>query len=360
MKTTNLILIAGLLYLLCTPAKLQAQMDENPWGGLQSTWENSENDDIPKFLGNIFLEGNDIEMIMIADNGDKTKGAYIEDVRTNTWSRLEYKNFNAMEIRFDFENRAQIMIGGEMRNPKGNNAELTFKKGDIQYTDADGYWYTPVEISTGTAWIRFNAKMAVQNDLEHLKNKVIEYQKDTISKRLIGLTKDIDWKYLTTTANNKEILYNVGLFENIKDNDSWYNKDLEKIGEEELNKIKKKVDEKLDILLHKLFDEIQGFPIFIHWAFLYTPETVRDLYPDAEPGQEKFFDIPNCTVFTRTKGPEKGKKLYFDQYDRLIGINDKKDGMARYFYDRDITVTLPKKYNNMADILSGKVRLPRN
>jgi len=115
--------------------------------------------------------------------------------------------------------------------------------------------------------------------------------------------------------------------------------------------------EVIKALLNEKYAELIGFPVFIHWAFLYSPDLIKSKFNVSE----KKFDcngIPGgCTELTVLSGEDKGKSMRFDQYNRLIFIDAKKEGTAQFQYGFDFTVNLPKAYT-MDDIMSGKVALP--
>ena len=112
-------------------------------------------------------------------------------------------------------------------------------------------------------------------------------------------------------------------------------------------------------LLSKELEVIGGFPIFIHWAIIYSPEVIKKHYGNKV--SETTFDCDGfsnaCTKLTIISGKEKGKLMLFDRYGRLVFIDTKGEGTALFQYDRDITVNLPPAYT-MQDIMSGKVVIP--
>lgn len=84
-----------------------------------------------------------------------------------------------------------------------------------------------------------------------------------------------------------------------------------------------------------------GFPIFIHWAMLYSSETIRSQFPVTESEVSCPDGSTGCTKLTISSGKERGKSVTFDQFGRLVYIDALKDGNCRFSYDRDLTVNLP-------------------
>ena len=103
------------------------------------------------------------------------------------------------------------------------------------------------------------------------------------------------------------------------------------------------VKELLDKLAQEKYTSTVGFPVFIHWALMYSPDllkahfSVTDTTVECPDGSG-----PNCTQSTVTSGPEKGKSMTFDPFGRLVYINAKKDGRVRFAYGKDLTVNIPQ------------------
>jgi len=84
-----------------------------------------------------------------------------------------------------------------------------------------------------------------------------------------------------------------------------------------------------------------GFPVFIHWAMLYSSETLKSQFPVTESEVSCPDGSTGCNKFTVSSGKERGKSMTFDQFGRLVYIDALKDGFIRYSYDKDLTVNLP-------------------
>ncbi|SRR5690606_2956856 len=104
-----------------------------------------------------------------------------------------------------------------------------------------------------------------------------------------------------------------------------------------------KVKELLDQLAQEKVTSTVGFPVFIHWALMYSPDLLKAHFPVTDSKVEcPDGSGPNCTQSTVSRGPEKGKSMTFDSFGRLVYINAKKEGRVRYAYDRDLTVNIPR------------------
>lgn len=84
-----------------------------------------------------------------------------------------------------------------------------------------------------------------------------------------------------------------------------------------------------------------GFPVLIHWAMLYSSETLKGQFPVTESEVGCPDGGTGCNKFTVSSGKERGKSMTFDQFGRLVYIDALKDGFVRYSYDMDLTVNLP-------------------
>lgn len=95
-------------------------------------------------------------------------------------------------------------------------------------------------------------------------------------------------------------------------------------------------------LINEKYTSVIGFPIFIHWALMYSPDLLKAHFPVTE----SMVNCPDgsgtkCLKLTVSSGKDKGKSMTFDSYSRLIYIDAKKDGSVRYSYDKDLTVNVP-------------------
>ena len=107
-------------------------------------------------------------------------------------------------------------------------------------------------------------------------------------------------------------------------------------------------------IINEKYLSIAGFPVFIHWAFLYSPNFIRAKYNVTET-KLNYHNIPGCTKLTVASGKERGKYMIFDEYNRLIYIDSKENGSVQYFYGRDLTVTLPAA-QKMSDIINNAIK----
>ena len=214
-----------------------------------------------------------------------------------------------------------------------------------QFTDKHGNWYVPMELeSGGIIYIKVEAKQYAIEAFKGLHDLSIDLAAADGVQWLLGAAKNIDWKKLE---------------------DSGY--DLKKSGLQDISttilegreinaQLQKELKEVLKLLLNKQYSDIAGFPIFIHWAFLYSPKLIKSKY-DVTENSFDCYGLPNaCTELKVKSGKEKGKSMIFDQHNRLVFINAKKEGTALFLYDKDVSVTLPPSAT-MRDIIAGRVVL---
>ncbi|TBN06708.1 hypothetical protein EYD45_02155 [Hyunsoonleella flava] len=290
-----------------------------------------------------FMQG-DIQLIMKGSN---------ERVELESDSAIDARGYkrnyylkeigdNSLEIRFDWDNRTLIMEGETSGWDFGrsfSSGKISDYKKDskkfVQYTDKDGNWYTPVEDMEGyenIEYIKFNAKQMAVSNLQKLLDLSMDDKVEKIKIYLFQLIQhhQIDLAMLGGGGGGEYSLP-MGLYKLLQNFD------------EKNAELQKKLEEAIKMILSKELEEIGGFPIFIHWAFIYSPEVIKKYYGNKV--DKKTFDCDGfanaCSKFTVLQGPDKGKSMEFDRLGRLTFINSLKEGTAQFFYDKDITVTLP-------------------
>ncbi|WP_028892737.1 hypothetical protein [Tenacibaculum sp. 47A_GOM-205m] len=262
---------------------------------------------------------------------------------------------DGIDAQFDWDNRALEMKVSTVKkeytfDAKAWGGKPFYESGGShkQYTDINGYWYVPVQFEgqafaieglSGEKHVRFNAKQMAIAHLNDILDLSIDLMTDKLVSEFIELASILD-------LNNPSILkdpsgYIAALFERFvftsergqKLEDPFENPGVEKQFKEELK-----------ALLSKELDAIGGFPVFIHWAFFYSPEVIRAKYGnEVTPKPFDCEGVSNgCLKFTVKSGPDKGKSMTFDRQGRLKHINALKEGTATYYYDQDITVKIPE------------------
>lgn len=339
MKTKNIITIVLFCSFYIT---VQTQNDnENLLANVQATINNAieeASDKVAKPSRMDMLRKSDIRLRMIAKN-DKGRTRLDNPGPTATGGGdgfYMYKSGNdEIYAEFDWDNVALSMLGSGSTTEyyDGTKAmggtEIYKEVGDeiMQYTDKDGYWYVPYDDPNGKhKHIKFNAKELIVGGLNDLIDLASEENAENLMFLLEETFKTIDWDDLGYEYHAIAITASGTLNEMIK-----------KLASEET---KKQLKDGLKELISEELSQIGGFPIFIHWALLYSPDSIKAKFQHKET-TVPFRGIPNCTKIQVTSGEESGKSMIFDQYDRLVFINALNDGTAEYFYDKDVTVKIP-------------------
>lgn len=315
---------------------------------------------------------NDIRLKMIVKNENKGRTRLDDGVKDGGGSGFYAYNIGDDElyVEFDWDNRALSMIGNSSKTEYYNGTktmggsklfEVGGKDKIVQYTDKDGNWYSPVEDMEGyehVKYIKFNAKQMAVDMLNSWLDLSIELNTNKLVSELLGIASTIDIENPVMNFAAEGPIY--GLLVTMIDPNIGF-EHYETRGDAAQIELQNKLNEAIKALLNKKLEEIGGLPIFIHWAFIYTPETIRQHYGSMV--KETPFECDGvanaCTKFTVLQGEDSGKSMEFDSYDRLKFINAKKDGTANFFYDKDITVTLPDPSevmslsNIMGDLLKG-------
>jgi hypothetical protein len=338
MKTKYIILTIAILFSIGKTVNAQNDLQDMFAGFEATTREKYSNvsDDVKEGLRQYWLRQSDIRMTMESVKG----GVAIINSGGNIGNNSDLNN-GKIYAEFDWDNKALMMhLTADEAIVEGSifGVPFNFEKNQYtnhkQYTDKDGYWYVPYDDPNGEhEYIKFNAKalaLSVMNDMLDISNdlKAIE-----LAMAFIGFNSELDLtkvrydygpKYLFEEAVRRIYL------------DPQY---LEK-GKEITAEFQEKLKEAIKDLLKKDMAETVGFPVFIHWALMYSPNTIKAKF-NVNQATLTYRGIPNCTKLTVVSGTEKDKSMIFDQYDRLIFINALKDGTVKYYYDKDVTVTIP-------------------
>ncbi|MEZ4796557.1 MAG: hypothetical protein R2785_05255 [Flavobacteriaceae bacterium] len=353
MKTNYILIGLALCFYLNTTAQMaNSKGGDDPWENLQNTFNESfpkdDSDELNKLSRWNRLRQSDIRLKMIVKN--ENKGRRRLDKPNDTIGGdgfYEYKyGDDELIVEFDWDNLALSMKGTSAATEyydgqKAMGGDRIFKEGGdtvVQYTDKDGNWYAPVENMEGyedIEFIRFNPKtelLAVADILDSIDINKLAFL-------LSGYLKTLD-------LNDADLGFKLS---------EDFGLNIAKLLIDGHANLQEELEKALKTLLKDNFSKIGGFPIFIHWAFLYSPEYVKSKERVTE-SKVTFAGNPNCTkLIVTSSGENKGKSMIFDEYDRLVFINSLKEGTAQFFYDRDITVTLPdpKVVMDMSEIFGG-------
>jgi hypothetical protein len=342
MKTKYIILTISILFSICKPT--QAQNDEGSFfDGLQETLieaaSNSTNPAVRDKLRKFMLGKGDIQMWMNAEY-EKENPEISYGKSYGIWTQNEaYKS--QIYGEFDWDNKALMMkstttaydksyliiLPGIATGDKAKNPEETI----VQYTDKDGYWYVPYDDPNGVHdYIKFNAKQAAIGAIKDFQTISPQLQAADGVAILMGIHKNIDWSIFKETGDFEKALGGKKIMDLLKD------------GKQSYADLQKKLKEALKVLYDKKMAETVGFPVFIHWALMYSPDYIRareTVHTDKYDCNGK---KNGCTKLTVTSsGENKDKYMEFDQYDRLTYINSLKEGTVRFAYGKDLTVNLP-------------------
>lgn len=362
MKTTYIYIVLTLVLCFSLQAQTKSTSDSNEaFKGIEKTLSMFVNDLINNSYGLkeyrrlVKLTQSDIRLMMFGSKKKETIN-YLNTQNTEYskegfyFQKLESQDY--LYVQFDWDNGALVMIGepsksydefgyfGKWTNNGYEDEEripISVNKKDkiVQFTDKDGFWYVPMKLGSGnTIFIKFNAKQSFQKISKDLFAITLQDYATRIGEMLVYIGSVIDWQRLDAL--------NPGYIAGLK-----------------LIEIQNQTKEGLEALLKERYRNLEGFPIFIHWALLYSPESIKRYYGNKV--SETTFDCDGfsnaCTKLTITSGKENGKLMLFDRYGRLVFIDTKGEGTALFQYGRDITVNLPPAYT-MQDIMSGKVVIP--
>lgn len=337
MKIRYILIIAVFLFSMNVP--IQAQSDEGGFlEGIQSSLSNMFDNSIQHTeAGRLYmLFTSDIRMLMKAHD----EGINQEFLETRY---VETSSDASIYAEFDWDNKALSMHLKKSENKTFIKHVADFgpvyhhkKNKEIdhyQYTDKDGYWYVPGDPphyqGTGEQnYIKFNAKKAARDGLDLLSELNLG-----IIAHEVGLGLSAIWNVIGSE------LYYAGVGEN------YYLGPIDIRGFSEAGENAEARINEIRQMLNEEYLSMVGFPVFIHWALIYSPDVILANYNVTETTQD-CYNIPNgCTKLTIGSGKDRGKYMIFDQYNRLIYIDSKKEGSVEFRYDRDLTVRLPPAWN---------------
>ncbi|MDX1364334.1 MAG: hypothetical protein R3243_08965 [Arenibacter latericius] len=266
------------------------------------------------------LRTNDISMVMNADPAYKPPGVLNALLGINPSPSITSKKVKlnkAMYAEFDWDNKALSMLG------KGDKGEDVY-----QYTDKEGYWYTPFDDPDyPNFYVKTNVKELAINVLKDLYEIDTETYEKENAETYADLAKLINLKHPTL--------------------------------KQALLTSKQKIGDALNLLLTEQQTKMVGFPVFIHWALMYSPDIIKNKFNVTET-TVPCYNLPDaCIKLTVASGKEKGKSMVFDPYDRLIFINSKNEGTVSFNYDRDLTVNLPPAMTFEEAIFFNRKRNPK-
>lgn len=231
-----------------------------------------------------------------------------------------YSADGSIYAEFDWDNLAEKMIIDSKGDPATGGGAVRY----TTYTDKHANIYFPYE----NTYIKMNPKNAI------LQN----------TPRILGIAFALDELAQLNRDNLMTLAQLMGLIRN-SNNPIW----IRVLNS--YNTIVPFLDGRgpaiAAVLIRQLLDErytsIVGFPVFIHWALMYSPDLLKSKFSVTESTVDcPDGSGPNCTKCTVSSGSEKGKSMTFDQYGRLVYIDAKKEGSVRYAYDRDLTVNVPQ------------------
>lgn len=360
MKKSNIIL-TFLILLFSNGLQAQGFSFSNPFDGLNKTFSDFiENRSTPEeFLRLWMLTNSDIRLVLNVEPDEWANLVAFKEI--GFFHRIK-RNAESLECRFDWDNKALAMIGSPTQITekfgiigKDDNEIDIFpikaeQKKMIQFTDQYGYWYIPAELEPDRyTYIKFHMKTMAGTMIGNLSDM---FSDDYINEQLIKITD-------TMTMDEKIVVFD--FIDYLFGYESGYmGSDTHQMVKDLKNEFnEEKLKELLRDIQKERFSSLVGFPVFIHWAFLYSPDYVKSKV-DVTETQFDCYGIPGaCTLLTVNSGPDKGKSLRFDPYGRLIFIDAKKEGTASFSYGHDFNVRLPPAFK-IEDILTNKVYFPSN
>ncbi len=351
MQTKFLYLIAIVLLGVSTPAP--AQSEPGPFDGIQSSLNrfmdsaaevyDSLKPKFDEYLRYAALLSSDIRMRMNATSPEDWVGAMSPGAWSPFLYMLETESEGSIYAEFDWQNQAQSMrvkssesktiLGSPLGILEGVHAAQDF----TMYIDAQNYWYVPTD---DYGYIRINALGAmgdIARQLEFSIEAAIDAQVTEMLDELAELAIGELWNF---RADGNDWLNDFIPMEIIR----AYSIALENSGGSVTEAHLRAVEEKLKAVLEKLAErrhqQIEIFPALIHFAFIVSPTMARTQFNVREEtlvwrGQN------NCTKMTVVSGQEAGYQIVFDRYGRLIHLRGTDGATADYWYDRDVTVTIP-------------------
>jgi hypothetical protein len=339
-----------LILLLGFGAPAQAQVEPGPLDGVQSSVNQfiegaaeafeSLKQAYDEYIRLGMLMDSDIRMSMNAEFEGDSFGVF---GLFNSWST---EREGSLYAEFDWQNLAESMHVRSSASEAGISSML-LNLGDtrevpakdfMMYIDSQGLWYVPTKDGT---YIRVDLARQMQQMAKTLQ---------------VGIEMAIEAK----AAQMLDQLAVLALMELPDGADSWLN---EFVPVEVLTTAYSLAspgtsitEEALKPLLKNLAEfrarKVEAFPAFIHFAFLISPAAARSHFNVSEEtvtwrGQD------GCTRMTVVSGKDAGYQVVFDRHGRLIHLRDTAGDTADYWYDRDVTVTLPPAMDMNTSFLKG-------
>lgn len=347
MKTNKQVLLRAILLCMIILSNMnlaQAQSPSGPWwDGLKEGLENFVNDlenspEAKEAWRWMTIYNTDIQMWMeggVSSSSGVSKGK------------------ESVYAEFDWDNLAEklVVTGIERSGPVVNTL----------YTDKAGNLYSPYEggyikINVPKLMLDLNGSIDIMGKTfpvqELLKANMVYLGKAVdLVERLIGIVPDrtaedpYGWAMSYLDIIYHFIYFSTGLKPGFIDQLEDAREDLN-AQEFSAFLLENGLSEGLADMLANLqragdMSNIVGFPVFIHWAMLYSSETLKGQFPVTESEVGCPDGGTGCNKFTVSSGKERGKSMTFDQFGRLVYIDALKDGFVRYSYDMDLTVNLP-------------------
>ncbi len=365
MKSIFTKIVIALLFSVTVHSQAQTSKENNSvWDGIQSSLGNLFADtelplEIQEAIRLTMIRNGDIVMWMSAKS-DGDSQILIPPIFDGNMPLFYYETAYQSKIygEFDWDNKALMMKGSSTANESGfalagGYSDVPIGKwknkesSDLQYTDKEGYWYVPYDDPNyqGTGendqmFVKFNAKNFATGALQELLDLSNRISVEKLHIVIHYIFNNLNWEML-----------NPQLDEEWTDNmiDLLMSQYMESNGE-----LTENIRNTLSELLNENNTDRVGFPIFIHWAFLYTPDVIKAKFNVKEKKFACYDGLADhkCTKLTVTSGKEKDKFMIFDKYNRLVYIDSGKDGSVEYLYDQDLTVELPPAYK-LGDIINA-------
>lgn len=336
MKTNKQVLLRAILLCMIILSNMnlaQAQSPSGPWwDGLKEGLENFVNDleNSPKAKEAwrwMMIYNNDIRMWM---EGGITNGGGSSN--------------ESIYAEFDWDNLAEKMVVKGIE--KGGPVVSTL------YTDKTGNLYSPYE----GGYIKINVPKTILdlNGKIDLLGKSIAVQ-ELLKANMIEMGAALIYfqQILGEVFNGKDPLLSIAIFiYQLTGQNPTFLSDLKGLsGDLNVQEFREFLLENgLSDAIASMLEYMQkaddmsslvGFPVLIHWAMLYSSETLKGQFPVTESEVGCPDGGTGCNKFTVSSGKERGKSMTFDQFGRLVYIDALKDGFVRYSYDMDLTVNLP-------------------
>ena len=337
MKTKHVYLAALLFLYLNVP--VHAQSEAIAFDGLQNslnefvdaaaqTYE-SLNLNYDEYIRLRWLVNSDIRMVMNMEFDEEmiSSGSYGYG---GLFSNYQSAREGSVYIKFDWQNMAQSMYS----TVSGSSKLLSISpytmdgtnKGDdfVAYVDAQGYWYVPVD---NYGYMRVSIKKKMKNVASKLALSID-------AAIATGATEMMDQLLAAMLTMDLGAL-GIGSFY------PWLPPEIfAALADPNVDVAAELLSSMTPLLEAEMKSILGNLPPFIHFAFVISPDMARSRFEVQEEtitwrGQE------HCTKMILLSGKDKGYQMVFDPYNRLINLKDTDDSSAEYWYDRDVTVTIP-------------------